>query len=537
MKQINRIPQFITFLFLISIQIKGQITGIVKNTKNEPVPFVNVLLLNAKDSVLIKGAITNETGGFLIETVDIGAYKILLFYTGYVKYYSESFVISDFEKSKLFGSILIEESAINLKDVNILYEKPFIERKLDRTVINIENSIVASGNDALEVLKQAPGVSVDNNDNISLKGKAGVSVLIDGKSTNLSPENLGQMLKGMSASQISKIEIITNPSAKYDAAGNSGIINIVLRKNNMFGFNGQINGAFSQAFYAKENAGIECGYRNKKWAVFGSYNYNHYKGMKRIEITKNFKNNGLLENKYQQNSTGDLLMNANSGKISIDFSPNSKHTIGFISNLMYSDRSLIRTNQTSIYDGKNKYISGSETSSSLKSPLQNTSFNINYLFKIDSTGKELSFNVDYANFKNKLVQNYNTNYLDHSYSIIGNPYILKTAFPLNVDVKSAKVDYIHPIGSKIRVELGLKSSLVNTDNDSRFWQVVNNSDSLLTNRTNHFIYSENVNAGYLNYNQSLKKNIDFQLGLRCEQTIANGNQITTSVKDLKFHYC
>jgi RNase P/RNase MRP subunit p29 len=221
-------------------QINGRIAGSVLDESKKALPFATIMLLKATDSSLVKGELSNEAGKFQIDGISEGKYIIALSLVGYTKTYSPAISLSSVNHSIQLNPIQMKQETQHLKEVTVVGQKPFIEQKIDKTVVNVENSIVASGGNALEVLQRSPGVMVDKDDRISLRGKQGVIIMIDGKPTNLSAEDAANMLRNMPSNSIEQVELITNPSAKYDAAGNAGIINIKLKKNNKVGMNGSV---------------------------------------------------------------------------------------------------------------------------------------------------------------------------------------------------------------------------------------------------------------------------------------------------------
>ncbi|EJF10455.1 carboxypeptidase-like regulatory domain-containing protein [Pontibacter sp. BAB1700] len=211
------------FIFTAASAQQATISGKVLETANKPMGYANVLLLQAADSSLVKGTLSDESGAFLFEGIAVGRYKVVASMVGFGKSKAmEANVSSESEALKL-NPIMMSQSATALKEVVIEAQKPLIEQHLDKTVLNVENSIVSAGNTALEVLEKAPGVVIDQNDNISMRGRQGMIVMVDGKQVPMSGAELANMLRGMSASSVEKIELITNPSAKYDAAGNSAL--------------------------------------------------------------------------------------------------------------------------------------------------------------------------------------------------------------------------------------------------------------------------------------------------------------------------
>ncbi|MFZ5552581.1 MAG: TonB-dependent receptor domain-containing protein [Bacteroidota bacterium] len=537
---------FLFYAFSSSAQ-EFSVKGVIMDNTNNPVPFANVLLLRSSDSLLVKGGITDDKGVFTLETTEAGTFRLMSSYTGMKKTYSNEFSLSAENTSVDLGSFTLQEDALMLEEAVVMAQKPFIEHHLDKTVVNVENSIVAAGSTALEVLKRSPGVMVDKDDNISLKGKNGVSIMIDGKLTYLSNQDVAAMLKSLPADQVEKIELITNPSAKFDAEGTAGIINIVLKKNQNYGWNGRVNAGMGLGYYEdgygfdknifiKQNGGINLNYRSKRWNYFGSYNYNGGEGFNKFIIERKFRENGDISNIFNQTSDGLNFNNTHSGKVGIDFFINKKHTIGFFANGMMNTGEDEGLNSTLISEADGSLMSSSGTSSLSNDNWKNLTANLNYKFNIDTTGKELTINVDYASFNSRTSQNYRTDYFDSAGTNLNIPYILKSQLPSDVIIYSAKADYVHPIGEKMKIEAGVKSSYVTTDNNAQFWyEDTTGTDIVDTTKTNHFIYTENINAAYINYAVELNDKWNMMLGLRTEQTNSFGDQVTTDTS-FERHY-
>lgn len=511
-----------------SVSEAQTIQGKILDKENKPQEFVNILLLNSADSSLIKGTITDSNGDFLFEDIANGKYVVAASMVGYKKTYSEAFELNETKTTHSVGEILFLEDAETLDAAMVYGQKPFIEHQLDKTVVNVENSIISAGSTALEVLQRSPGIMIDKDGNITMKGKPGVTIMIDGKPTYLSMQDINNMLKSMPADQLEKIELITNPSAKYDAAGTGGIINIVMKKNTMLGLNGRVNAGYTQGFYPKFNGGANLNYRMEKWNFFGSYNANKRTGFWDMDLVRRFKNGDVLENVYSQESHNPSSSFGQNTKLAIDFYPNKKHSIGIFINGMFNDDNSAGGNKTSIFtdEARSNLVGYTNTSNEVNNAWKNISGNLNYKWNIDSTGKELTVNGDYATFTNNTDQYYETKYHDSSGTVYGTTDILKSLLPSKVTVYSGKIDYVHPLNSKMKFEMGAKSSYVSTDNNAQFFNEVNGTDFVDSSKTNHFLYEENINAGYLNFSSSLGKKWTGQFGIRAEQTVSKGTQLT-----------
>ncbi len=320
--------QFLILLlgFLLPTSLIAQnIKGMIKDENSNPVNGSTVSLLRSKDSISIKYIATKEDGKFHFANIDKGNYIINVSHVGYKPVYSSSF---SFESTDIsIPDLIMNKITGNLKGVTVTSEKPMVEVRADKTILNVEGTINAVGSDALELLRKSPGVMVDKDDNISLSGKNGVQVYIDGRPTPLSGKDLSEYLKSMQSAQIEALEIITNPSAKYEAAGNAGIINIRLKKNKSFGTNGSVNAGWNIGTYAKYNTGLALNHRNKTVNVFGNYNYNHGNNANAFNLYR------LSYDTLFDGHTTMLSRNNNNGfKAGMDYFIGRKSTLGVIFN-------------------------------------------------------------------------------------------------------------------------------------------------------------------------------------------------------------
>ena len=246
----------------------GKISVTIQNEKHSSVENATVELRKSKDSSLIKVAITNNNGVADFENISFGSYIIKASDVNYATQYSAPFVLSAEQSSMQLPIISLLPKSAQLKEVAVTTTKPFIQRLSDRIVVNVDNSIISAGSSAMDVLERSPGVNIDQNDVISLRGKQGVIIMIDGKPTPMTGTDLANYLRGLPSNAIDRIDIITNPSAKYDAAGNSGIIDIHMKKDQRMGTNGTFTAGYGQGIYPKANSGITLNYRNKKINLF-----------------------------------------------------------------------------------------------------------------------------------------------------------------------------------------------------------------------------------------------------------------------------
>ncbi len=500
---------------------KGKINGIVTRTDSKPVEFATVTLLRAKDSSLVKGAIADVTGKYEFEGIKEGKYLVAAVNMGMKKNFSAQFTVNG-SPVKVPALVLSEDSR-NLKEVNVTGKRPFIEQKADKMVVNVENSIVAAGGTAMEVLQQSPGVQVDKDDNISMRGKNGVIIMIDGKPTNMSAQDVAQLLKNMPSSNVDQIELIANPSAKYDAAGNAGIINIKLKKNSNFGTNGSVNIGGGQGKLPKFNTGLNLNHRNKQINLYGSYNYNYNRNFEQLDILRdNLESKGRMM--FDQHSYMDKTSHYHGGKAGLDYFINKNHTVGVMVNLGKSTWEGLNESNTWIGNGENIDSSLMTRGINLNN-WNRQSYNVNYKGKLDSTGKEINIDLDYSrNFEDQNNRLFSS-FRDASGKMHFRGDTTRSLQPSIINIKTIKIDYTHPLKKEAKIEAGIKLSFVDSDNDSRFDTLKGTSWEYDVNRSNHFLYKENVNAAYLNYSKQFKK-LGIQAGLRAEQTHVRGNSLT-----------
>ena len=504
------------FLFFSSFTLNvfsSTLKGVVQDQNNKPISFVTVMLLNSKDSTLVKGDVTDEQGQFQFDQLSNGNYILSSSNVGFQKHYSKTITINENNKETI-ENIVLKPNDKSLKEVKVLGKKPMIEVKADKTVFNVEQSINAAGTNALELLRKCPGVRVDKDDNVEMRGKSNVLIYIDGKPTYMDNKDLAAMLKNMQSNDIESVELIANPSAKYDASGNAGIINIKLKKNKKFGTNGNVSLGLAQGKYFKQNAGLNLNNRSKKVNVFGNYSINRGKDY-------NFQNFDRTQNNFNYNfKSGNVSDGINqSVKAGVDYYINSKSVIGIMVNGMSNAGDFTSESKTYIGPANANFNQVLKATNKIPITRRNGNANLNYKFE-DTSGHTLNIDLDYGNFKSE-GKSYQPNiYWNANETAITSQAIYKSNTFNDIHIYSGKADYEQNL-FKGKLGIGIKSALVKTDNDFQFYDVVNNLDTLNLSRTNHFVYTENVNAAYVNYSRQFKK-LSTQLGVRAEHTNSKG---------------
>jgi iron complex outermembrane recepter protein len=489
------------------------VSGSLLDEQGKPMIYATASLLNAQDSSIVKGVISNEQGVYTFDHIKKGQYIIKASTIGYSKAISQPVTVADNASKVTVPELKMQPNAHSLNAVNITAAKPLIEHKADRIVMNVENSVLAAGNSAMDILERAPGVTVDKDDNVSLKGKQGVTVMINDKLTYLSAAQLATLLRSTDGNTIQSIEIISNPSAKYDAAGNSGIINIKLKKNKQTGTNGSIVLGAGYGANWKDNETLTLNHKEGNLNVFGSFSHNDGGREQNIRINRVVTDTAGNKTFFNQYSPLRQLNHNNSYRLGADYDLSSKNTLGFVVNGYFNTEDDNNDNWTYIGSNLTKVDSSLRTVSTNHQTYKDFAVNLNDTYKLDTAGQQLSADLDYSKFRNTALAQYNSDYFLPDGSIQHPSTFLGNNTPSTITIKTAKVDYTKPLAKSLKFESGLKFSDVKTDND--LMESYAQGDPYLS--TNHFVYDEKIDAGYVNFSQNFKKT-SVQLGLRGEYT-------------------
>jgi hypothetical protein len=515
------------FCSVSSGQNNFSISGKIMGSDNEPLPGAYLMLFS--DTTLQRSSVTDADGKFSIGPMAAGNYTIKASNVGYGNYKSE--VIHVRENVTLPDIKLIAQKG-QLNEVVVQAQRPFIEVKADKIVVNVENSIISAGSSVMDVLARSPGVNVDNNDNISLKGRPGVAIWIDGRPTPMQGADLATVLRSMPSNSVDRIEIISNPGARFDAAGSGGIINIKTRKDKRFGLNGTATVTYGQGKYPKYGAGLNINYRNKKFNVYANYNYayrywfNHLMlNRKFLDTAKGYEDRQLF--RYDQDNYALFDFKNHIANAGMDYSISSKTSIGVAFSGITNNFNPKADNVSRALDNNDALLYNFNTTGRHENFYYNYSGNFNVKHAFDTTGRELSVDMDYAAFGNNSNQNFVTTYRAPDGSVYLPDYYLKSKLRGITSIQSIKADYVNPLPGKARLEAGFKASLAKADNEPLFYEMVNGEYTLDPKRSNHFIYKENINAGYVTFNKEWTK-WSTQLGLRVENTNAQWEQKTTN---------
>jgi iron complex outermembrane recepter protein len=504
-------------------QTTGTISGTIRQPDGKPAEFATLTLRKAIDSTVVKGALAGDDGSYEITNVSADRYFIQANLVGFAATNSEAF---DYKGGNYQATaITMAEASAELQQVTVTARRPTVEVKADKTILNVEGSLSSTGLNALELLRKAPGVTVDNNENVNVRGKNAVRIMIDGRETPLDGASLAALLKGMQAADIANIEIISNPSAKYDASGNAGIINIKLKKNRAFGTNGNvgIEGIYGETL--KGGMNLSLNNRSKKVNLFGSYN-NHYG---RWHNTNTFlrEQNGTA---FDQESKSYNQNQWNSFRTGADFFINDRHTLGVLVNGNLDDGDWFSRSTTTIRSlAENAPYQQLNAANDVLMQNYNFNSNVNYRFA-DTSGHTLNVDLDWGTYDIRSFSTQPNVYtsVDGATEITRNDFELNT--PTDIEIYTAKADYEQRLW-KGTLGLGTKVADVRTENVFDQFLIKNGQSTIDTTRSNTFDYAERTYAGYVNYNRAFGKKLNVQAGLRLETTDYSGDLRTMNNTD------
>jgi hypothetical protein len=506
----------------------GRISGTVVDDARKPLDGATVILLTAKDSVVVGTKLANPDGSFVFQNLKDNTYIIKATYIGYKNFRSDPVIISQ-EKSVSLPAFILSLAGKKLNEVAVTAKKSYVQQKIDRTVVNVGALISNTGANALEVLSKTPGVQIDADGNITFKGKSGVLVMIDDKPTYLSASNLISYLRSLPSSSLDQIELMDNPPAKYDAAGNAGVINIKTKKNTTKGFNAVISANLAQGFYGRTDESINFNYRVDKVNFFANVAYNKQKTFRRLEIDRNyFDTEGEPTSSLKDISYFRPSSNNTNIKAGLDYFVSPKTTWGVVFTGTISHDHDSSPVYSLLFGKGGEMDSTINTLNTSTNKFDSKGVNVNYTHKFDSTGRIFTFDLDYI----RDVAGSNQLFVNNTFlpdGTLTNSSTLTDNLPSYINIYSAKADYTHPLKGKAKFEVGVKSSYVNTDNAANYFNVIDNVSTVDYNNTNRFLYKENINAAYVNYNKNFGR-FSLQTGLRLENTNGSGHQLGNAQK-------
>ncbi len=502
----------------------SKISGKVLDQNGQAVAYANIALISVESGGLVDGAVSDEEGNFLIESLKSSSVKLVISSIGFKQFESESFELTQ-GLEKNMGSLIIEDEMTGLEEVTVKATRPEIIIEPDKTIVNVEGTVMAEGSNAFDVIGRSPGVYVDQDGNINLNGRSGVTVMINDRPTYMSSIDLANFLRSMPAENIKSIEVINNPSARFDAEGSAGVINIRLKKNTvdgMFGnvqFGGQYNGLWVPI------GGVSLNVKKGKWSTNASLNYNHFANVNELEIERNFTTEDgisrFLQDSEIKQRNKNLFFNG-----SANYEINEKQNIGL--NIQASDNqnSSINNSLTDITSSGTSDISYLDSHNDASGGSNRIFANLHYDAKLDTLGAKISADMDFTRMNSDseslLTNQYWTGETQENLS---NDRIL-TLNSMFYTIFTAKSDYVKPLGKGRTLETGVKGSWVESDNNLDLSKSIEDGPFEDQPGSNRFIYNENVLAAYASYKANISEKLSFQAGLRGEYSDITGNSVT-----------
>ncbi|MFC5272298.1 TonB-dependent receptor domain-containing protein [Adhaeribacter terreus] len=523
----KKMPKHLLFLLFVfsawsaqaQTPLKGSIRGkLLETGTREPIGFASVGLFSTKDSSLAGSAMSAENGDFAIENVAFGKYSLKITMVGYATKRLPELVLSASQPNLHLGAIMVASSAKKLSEVEIVAQKDLVEYGLDKQVINVAKDISSTGGTASDALKNAPSVAVDIDGNVSVRGSSNVTVLVDGKNSG---QNAQTILAQTPASAIEKIEVITNPSAKYDAEGMGGIINIILKKEKKPGLNGNV--MLNLGSNDNYNTSVSLNYSVKKFNFFGNYDFNQHSRDGYYQLISYRQGNYL-----EQNQTGNRLGRSHIPKIGFDYQLSNKQTITLSAKSFINDMTEkeavhnIAITQDPLYFTRFGKIENEVVA---------TDLTLNYRKTFEDKRREFTASAVYTRIDgrfDRFIEHWNTN---ADRVTFGDEYYQNFPQDFHVRPLVAQVDYVHPVGEKGKVESGLKhtqrvlASEYRTEHAGAGYSDLTVIDSL----SNNFGFADYISAAYANYANGWKK-LSYQFGLRAEQTNIRINNVSDDEK-------
>lgn len=518
--------KFIFYLFslllfsnsVLAQQDELKINGSVFDPGNEPAMFSTIMLLN-QDSVLVGGALSTEDGLFEIDKVIPGDYFVQVKNIGFHTYTSKKISVTKSGNLNL-GKIILIPSVVQLNEAVVVARKAMVEIHADKMVFNVASSVNASGNNGMELISKAPGIIVDMDKNIILQGKTGVKIYINNRPSRLSGDDLTNFLESLRSENIESLEIITNPSSKYDAEGTAGIINIVLKKNTGGGFNGSSTASFSKGNFSKTNIGSSINFSSDKLTLFS--NINIADDTWQFNFNEKAYQRGFLLDKLSEAANGRKSMNFSGG---MDYSLNDKNSFSIDARVLMNSRNNVLISSTGIYDtldfSKGEILRAKALD---VMPSQNYILNSNYRYTINESSFFTS-DFSFGKYSGEKQTKQPNEYFDANTNKLLRTFNKEYEAGTKIDLWSFKVDYEKKF-EKSTLSSGAKYSYITTSNELDFFNIENNIPVFDKNRSNEFTYLEKVAAFYLIWDYKPSTKLGINAGMRLENTSSLGSLVS-----------
>lgn len=524
MKRIILVILIIAFYFEGNAQ--KQLEGRVVDSTNTGIEFVTIALLNQKDSSVIQSVLTDAKGNFSLNSLNSGTYLLKAFFVGYKDLYR---IIELNEETKTLPTLTLSIAGVNLNEVTVSTLKKLVEFRNGNVTVNIEDSPLAAGNSAWDLLIRLPGVTVDENKNIAIQGKSGVKIMVDDRLQQLSGKQLENLLRSMNASHIQKIEVLKNPPVKYDAEGTAGMINIRTKRVKVYGSSGSIDYTYSQGFYGNHYGTVSYNYKGKNIIFYSSLSpeketyYNDHRMLSKLK-----GDSGVTEvDQRMDHFNGSKVCEGNLG---LDWLVNKNNTVG-VKIDMNLGNGFEKNNGTTVINNNDLGYERSRYATYISNPWDYLNFNMNGEHNFDTLGSKLNFSADYNSLFDLYPGTYGNWFYNSDGTSVLEPYYYLNNHTIKGDVYSSKLDYIKKTKQGIIFEAGLKGTQTVFESRYNFQNKDNSTGEFIVDPafTNTFHYKEQLAAGYVNFTKEWKKFI-LQTGCRGENTHIEGYDAKKTIR-------
>ncbi len=503
---------------------EGSLSGSLQDQMEETIPFATVAVMKLPDSTVVTGTTTEMDGRFEMEAPQKGEYLLRFSAIGFQSTFTEPFRISATDFKKNFGTVIMETAVTSLDEVMIQTWRPRVKVENGKMVMKVQGTAIAAGSTAYEMLSRAPGVSVGQNGDFSINGKKGVAVMIDDRISYLSGAELQTLLEGMPAENIEEIEVINNPSAKYDAEGAAGILNIKLKKNTLTGISGAVYGGYKYRDMSLFNGGLNLNYKRGKWNSFVNVDLSELGYIRDQKISRIYAPEEGL--KYFDQVGEDYRKRfVPSLQAGTDYDLNEKHSIGVVANFTYQDRLGDWITHSDLRDATNEPIGTIKARNYSTEDRGLGRLNVHYTGKLDTVGTTLSADVDYVRLEKEVDYKFTNfyTYPDDSPTMLENLFSNSQS---DYDIFSAQVDLNMPLSESTSFSTGVKASKVISDSELKYFREENDSRVFDPSLSDKFRYEEEIFAAYIAYSNRFNSTWNLNLGLRAEQTVGTGTSFS-----------
>ncbi len=518
---------FLTCLFtsIVSAQ-DGVLNGSLLDEKEESIPFATVAVIKLPDSTLVTGSTTEMDGTFHLKSPEKGKYVLRFSAIGFESTFTPLFEVANSDYTKDFGSVTMREEMTMLSEVMIQTWRPRVKVENGKMVMKVQGTAIAAGRTAYEMLSRAPGVTVGQDGDFMINGNRGVSVMLDGRMTYLSAGELQTLLESMPAENIEEIEVIHNPSAKYDAEGTAGILNIRLKKNLGTGLTGSVYAGYrisNQDFF---NGGTNLSYNKGNWNSFASLDLSEGGRYRPQQVTRTFPGNQNFS-EYEQTGLDIKKELIPSLRLGTDYHLNENHSVGAMANFIYKDVNKDWNTFSTLSHPVNGPYVNVKASNRTDESFATGQFNFHYTGKLDTLGTKLSADVDYMRLNREVLADFTNTY---TFAADGseNLELLNSSSLSDYSIYASQIDFKTPLSATSGLALGVKASKVISDSELTYFVTEDNERRLDPTISDRFKYEEEIYAAYATYNNRFNDTWNLQVGLRAEQTYGKGQSFTTN---------